>query len=372
MKCRPAHYARALLGVLEMKRGLRPIFGSLGVRPVEVTSRRLEDIMKRADRFHRRTPRWCWAVVLGSAALVLPGKGLLLGAAADDSDNSRPTVVKLEEVIAGVERMYGGVQSMKVRYHRETDPPHEPWPRNWVVFAFKGDKRYLDHTRPEVDGELFRSIAVYDGKATREIFGSAASFTNPGRVAPVEWDLYTVRLFLPVVNPPGMKRNPDTTEYWLPYALRRPAWKLLPNQERVGGAWCHVLQLHGAEWGYQKLWIDTDAGFAVRKREFYADQAGQQLKRRSTASKFVQVDQGIWLPKRLLHEWFDPDSPENQAESKEEIRVLEISVNNVPDVLFDRRALDDVPRPVPLPDTVETAADPEAARQPAESGGDPA
>ncbi|MHC4400798.1 MAG: LolA-like protein [Planctomycetota bacterium] len=314
--------------------------------------------MKRADRFHARTPRWCWAVMVAIAALVLPGKGLLLGAAAGGSDKPRPANLELKQIVAGVERMHKSIQSMKVRYYREVESSdREPvWPQSRVVFAFKGDKRYLDRTRHEADGKLFRSIALYDGMVTYELHGHLVS-ANPGRVAPVEFDFYTMSLFMTVVEPTGLKRNLETTEHWLPYALRRSGWRLLPNQEQVDGASCHVLQLHGTERGHQRLWIDTNAGFAVRKREFYADQDGKRLKDRWSASKLVQVAKGVWLPKRVLRESFDPDSPEKPANYKEEITVEEIAVSNVPDVLFDADALDALPRPLKVPDSLDTPVD---------------
>jgi beta-lactamase regulating signal transducer with metallopeptidase domain len=87
--CRPADYARCLLSVLELKQRLRPVFTFPGMRPVEVTAKRLEYIMKGATRFHRRTPRWCWGVLAASAAMALPGRGLIGGADATASARSQ-------------------------------------------------------------------------------------------------------------------------------------------------------------------------------------------------------------------------------------------------------------------------------------------
>jgi HEAT repeat protein len=77
--CRPADYARCLLGVLELKQRLRAVIAFPGVRPAEVTAKRLEYIMKHATGFHRRTPRWCWVVLAVAAAVVLPGRELVGG-----------------------------------------------------------------------------------------------------------------------------------------------------------------------------------------------------------------------------------------------------------------------------------------------------
>jgi beta-lactamase regulating signal transducer with metallopeptidase domain len=80
--CDPARYARCLFDVLEQKRVLKPLPAFPGVRPVEVTSRRLERIMKLGQGSRKRSPWWCWAVMVLAAALILPGAALMI--AADD------------------------------------------------------------------------------------------------------------------------------------------------------------------------------------------------------------------------------------------------------------------------------------------------
>ncbi len=77
--CSSARYARSLLDVLELKKTLKPVPAFPGVRPVEITSNRLERIMKLGQGCHRRTPWWCWLVLLISAALMLPGAAFLAG-----------------------------------------------------------------------------------------------------------------------------------------------------------------------------------------------------------------------------------------------------------------------------------------------------
>jgi len=86
LACRPAMYARRLLDVLEHKQELRTAFLLPGVRPVEVTSKRLEEIMRRASTFRSRTPRSCWGIAVLAALLVLPGSPLVIETAADPND----------------------------------------------------------------------------------------------------------------------------------------------------------------------------------------------------------------------------------------------------------------------------------------------
>ena len=88
LACDPSNYAQTLLDVLRSKRELKPLFAVPGVRPVEITARRLEHIMQPDRVFHDRTPRSSWLVGGLVAALLLPGGGLVLnlGVAATDRD----------------------------------------------------------------------------------------------------------------------------------------------------------------------------------------------------------------------------------------------------------------------------------------------
>lgn len=85
--CPPAAYARSLLDVLSLKRSLKVVPAFPGVRPVEVTSKRLERIMQLGQGCRRRTPWWCWLVLLMLAAVALPGAAF--HAAAQERESSR-------------------------------------------------------------------------------------------------------------------------------------------------------------------------------------------------------------------------------------------------------------------------------------------
>ncbi|MCU0880811.1 MAG: M56 family metallopeptidase, partial [Pirellulaceae bacterium] len=78
--CDPAAYARSLVDVLALKQQLRPVPAFPGVRPLDVTSQRLERIMQLRQGCHKRTPWWCWLAMLTLAVVVLPGGALLVEA----------------------------------------------------------------------------------------------------------------------------------------------------------------------------------------------------------------------------------------------------------------------------------------------------
>lgn len=86
--CRPSTYARCLLAVIEMKQPLKAVPVFPGMKPVEITSQRMERIMSQTTETRRRP--WQHGIVLALAAIVL-----LPGAAAsrpstDESSAAEP------------------------------------------------------------------------------------------------------------------------------------------------------------------------------------------------------------------------------------------------------------------------------------------
>ncbi|MFH1299601.1 MAG: M56 family metallopeptidase [Planctomycetota bacterium] len=86
LNCDPRLYAKSLLEVLELKQTLNAVPVVPGVRPVEITSKRLERIMKLGQGCQKRTPWWCWMIFITLAAVVLPGAAFVV-TAADQADS---------------------------------------------------------------------------------------------------------------------------------------------------------------------------------------------------------------------------------------------------------------------------------------------
>ncbi|HEX2475161.1 MAG TPA: M56 family metallopeptidase [Lacipirellulaceae bacterium] len=93
LKGKRAAYARSLLNVLEAKNRLEPLWGYPAVRPVELTRRRLEEIMKRKNMVHARAPRWCWLVAAALAVVILPS-ARPTAAAQEGDDTESPRAVQ--------------------------------------------------------------------------------------------------------------------------------------------------------------------------------------------------------------------------------------------------------------------------------------
>ncbi|MCA9060342.1 MAG: hypothetical protein KDA85_17655, partial [Planctomycetaceae bacterium] len=90
LKCRPGDYARALVEVLELKSQLQPVPVFPGVRPVEVTTHRLERIMKLRQGSRSHAPWWCWGLVLLAAVITLPGAAFV-----ENADEPKPSAAIL-------------------------------------------------------------------------------------------------------------------------------------------------------------------------------------------------------------------------------------------------------------------------------------
>ncbi|MCA9138634.1 MAG: hypothetical protein KDB00_17805 [Planctomycetales bacterium] len=76
LQCRPAEYARGLLSVLERKHLLHTAPALPGVRPVDLTAKRMERIMKLSNGANARRPWWIVLVLLVGAICVLPGAAI--------------------------------------------------------------------------------------------------------------------------------------------------------------------------------------------------------------------------------------------------------------------------------------------------------
>lgn len=91
LRCSPAHYARCLLDVLEIKHQLLSLPAFPGVRAIEVNQGRLERIMKIGHGGYRQTPWWCWGVALFAAFAVLPGAAIHTSAGEGDAISKSAT-----------------------------------------------------------------------------------------------------------------------------------------------------------------------------------------------------------------------------------------------------------------------------------------
>ncbi|MFI4848116.1 MAG: M56 family metallopeptidase [Gimesia chilikensis] len=149
LNCDPRLYAAGLLEILELKQTLRAVPVVPGVRPLEITSKRMERIMRLGQGSQKRTPWWCWVVFVAVAAVVLPGAAFVAGAAGDEkSEEVKEAVVSSEIKVKPksvslsplpfydpAKKVYDQkVQQFNERYSRDLDPlASEINMREWII-----------------------------------------------------------------------------------------------------------------------------------------------------------------------------------------------------------------------------------------------
>ncbi|WZO99869.1 M56 family metallopeptidase [Isosphaeraceae bacterium EP7] len=101
LECKPVTYAKALLCVLEQKRRLRSLVALPGVRAMEVTSMRLESIMKDAATHPKRAALVARLAFVAGAILLVPGAGLVLRAGPSEEQTPNGDSPKAAQPIRG-------------------------------------------------------------------------------------------------------------------------------------------------------------------------------------------------------------------------------------------------------------------------------
>jgi hypothetical protein len=134
--------------------------------------------------------------------------------------------------------------------------------------------------------------------------------------------------------------------------FRLPDWfknhaYTIEKTEVIDGSTCVVLQGSLSSWfdafmvpspsrgTMDRIWLDRDHGWAVRKREHSKD---GQVYMRWENSAFRELEPGLWLPMIVRTEQFANDAPaewRGRPVFVEQLQVHSLEVNQVPDDRFD-------------------------------------
>ncbi|MHC4877635.1 MAG: M56 family metallopeptidase [Planctomycetota bacterium] len=172
LNCDPAAYARSLLDVLELKSQLTPVPVFPGVRPVEVTSKRLERIMTLRQGCRRRTPLWCWLIALATAAATLPGAAFVVNAQEENlksSSGNTPT------------------KAAPVRTPEELPGPLPPRPAFAVRRPLPAPRQDDNLQTVVYDTADFEHLLSGTRKERQEKFEQLVRSRRPAREAQIKW-----------------------------------------------------------------------------------------------------------------------------------------------------------------------------------------
>lgn len=177
LNCDPRRYADCLLEILELKQTLNTVPVVPGVRPVEITSKRLERIMRLGQGCQKRTPWWCWMIFVTLAAVVLPGAAFVVNAADAVAEKK---IIKEEETNRDrTEQKTDAIQAL---------PFYDPLKR-----AMYGDNRFsqmystdLPYLSAEIDMRAWISrIACIRSYPIQELLEKAGKNMGPMRAEAV-------------------------------------------------------------------------------------------------------------------------------------------------------------------------------------------
>jgi hypothetical protein len=221
--------------------------------------------------------------------------------------------------------------------HADLTPYH-------VVFAFDGERRYLDLKRPgpfpKGAPRWLHEAVIFDGQFTYSIDKDSHAKVRvvKGKERTCEdLEIYCHNILQIPYRDPDRVNLDDS--FWYPYCIQEigghPPYRVLPKQERIDGHWCHVLELPRRD----KIWVDPQLGCAIRKRERYTEDKGNPLLFQSNRdSQFVEGAPGIQVPTQFTCAYFagSADPPEYFERQYLEltVSVKSVAVNQVTDADF--------------------------------------
>jgi hypothetical protein len=289
-----------------------------------------------------------WSFTLAAVTALIP-----ITARASDPP---PATLTLEQIYRGASAAHKRIKNVRVEYTmviRQLQPlPSAKTPLGQaafgtfrVRFAYDGDRRFMNLRTDGGSKANQPGTAVFDGENSYMYESGRLSFYPGTKEQGCEaMEFYCTEMLDLAITDHQKASLDDSWQY--PHTLRpRPfqTHKVLPQQEVVDGAWCHVIE----QPGIHKLWVDPQLGFALRKKEMYqVAMRGREIvpgKKLHLAdysySKHVEVEPGLWLPKRCERTTYargsDPEAFWNQQDTLTTITVHELVVNQVTDEDFD-------------------------------------
>lgn len=259
--------------------------------------------------FSRQLKRSIRCLLIAWASL--RGSQLPLAALADDA--GPPARLAAGEIRTGIARTHAKVTAIRVTYVAEY-PPDEGWPpgtylRRTVAAMSPGSFFHEtahghDKLSWQQDPRLRRCFIVADHAVDEWVNNRSYNYTElapsdglPGSM-PGEFFIHATG-FWPLSGRPAPQLQGG------PLVLSEVAASQLyrvvrPRQERLDGAWCHVLERPGMD----SLWIDPERGFSLIAREARDEKSGHLVERIEMGGH-REVKPGLWIPTRIRNTQFD-------------------------------------------------------------------
>lgn len=269
--------------------------------------------------------------------------------------------LSLDQVISGMHTLhdaFGPSKSFRLAYRQDVvsfDHRGQPQPTYWTEADYarkqdmiRSDIQQVVPARP--DGVSDMKIYWKDGVCA-ERRGNGLGITGFLTGQAHNYFFYTDALFVDVYrqlewgSPQRLKEHDGLTLsecmfFLLPRMIEdnREEYQLLPDLEEVDGSLCHVVHWPGRD----KIWVDPEHSFLVRKRQFL--DGGLVLSEWANGD-LTQCENGIWLPKEQTEtHYYGPGAPEDRqgtVNKSKRTTLQSVSFAELPDEFFDIEIPDD-------------------------------
>jgi hypothetical protein len=276
--------------------------------------------------------------VLGRAILF----GLCLARPAPAGAPDRPPAAEYsaEGLRAGILEAQRSIKGLRVAYRSyDYDPrryPRGSYSHRIVAARSPGDLYHVSahgHDRLDWRDDPFQQRATISGQHLYNEFYINRVFFDydvrpedglPGSLSSEFFFLATGIWPLEGLRPP----RPDGRAFVLREVAASPDYSAVrPEQEMVGGRWCHVLEYPG----YDRLWLDAGRGFALLARETHSVRTGA-LVQRVELGGHREVSRGIWMPRTMRNIQYDHNARTEEGRRRVYLDathdVTEVEVND--------------------------------------------
>jgi hypothetical protein len=268
------------------------------------------------------------------------------GVAAGEPGPSPRAVYSLDQIRKGISESRDRLRSIEVEFEAPERDPSDGTQAPGIlrrVVAARDASRYVYSVHFNADQpsglDLETNEIYYDGTSkVLQDFRPAQRYceTFQRNADNFSWKV-RCEFFLECTGwwPPGDRSQLPAREspFFLFEALADERCRVLPLQEKVGEAWCHVVERPGVD----RLWLDPEIGFAPRRRQWYH---GHPTIRNIeyTLSDYREAAPKVWIPWRLRRLVVNPTRRASEKpvgiEGEIEAVVVRAEVNQVPESRF--------------------------------------
>lgn len=296
-----------------------------------------------------RTTRACQTTVLGThrfwvnSVIAVATLSLFLdpirGGAANEAN--LPAVYSMSEIREELAKSRSRMRSLRVDFKIQVGPDAKVGPDgddvSYHTFVARGIQRFTDNSHAtrafprELD--LNHHRAFYTGNSLSVYYVTSHYYETAKRD---HTSVYTWKVRMPIIlecigwwppDDPTKFPGPDHP-FLIHQAIEQGKYQVLPQQEVIDGAPCHVIAYGDVD----RMWLDPAIGFGIRRRK---KRIG------ATPSHYVQFELSdyrqespqVWFPRRIRCTAFHSDVRREQTSPKVEadhlLTITRVEVNDV-------------------------------------------